>query len=155
MSYDQTKILAAVMSLRPNAVPGVDFELASIDGVNQISVWLSETIVQPTQTEIEAINTDLLVPVPQVITDYQFFLQLHIQGIISEQEAIDSNGGVIPAPLLTLINAMPADQILGVKMLVGGATEYHRDHPVTIAIGTAYGWSPVQIDNFFRAAALL
>lgn len=94
-------------------------------------------------------------PVPQSISDRQFFQQLAIVGIITTDQALASNAAVIPAPLLTIIDAMPADQQFAAKMLVSGATVFERSHPMTIAIGAAYGWSAAQIDDFFRAAATL
>ena len=53
------------------------------------------------------------------------------------------------------INAMPADQQFAAKMLVSGATVFERNHPMTIAIGAAYGMTSDEIDAFFRAAAAL
>ena len=94
-------------------------------------------------------------PVPQVISDRQFFTQLVVDGIITEDDALASNAAVIPPPLLEIIGAMPADQQFAAKMLVSGATLFNRTHPMTIAIGTAYGWTPAQIDEFFRAASAL
>lgn len=94
-------------------------------------------------------------PVPQSISDRQFFQQLAIVGIITPDQALASNAAVIPAPLLTIIEQMPADQQFAAKMLVSGATVFERSHPMTIAIGAAYGWSAAQIDDFFRAAATL
>jgi hypothetical protein len=32
---------------------------------------------------------------------------------------------------------------------------FERTHPMTVAIGTAYGWTPAQIDAFFLAASVL
>jgi hypothetical protein len=94
-------------------------------------------------------------PVPASISDRQFFQQLAVQGIITQDDAIASNAAVIPPPLLSIISGMPADQQFGAKMLVGGATVFERNHPMTIAIGTAYGWTSEQVDDFFRAASLL
>ncbi len=54
-------------------------------------------------------------PVPQSISDRQFFQQLAIQGIITEDEALASNAAVIPPPLLAIIDAMPADQQFSAK----------------------------------------
>jgi hypothetical protein len=93
-------------------------------------------------------------PIP-TISDRQFFQQLAIEGIISQDEALASNAAVIPAPLLNIINAMPADQQFAAKMIVSGATTFERGNPMTIAIGTAYGMTSDQIDAFFRAAASL
>src|ERR1700730_4659558 len=92
-------------------------------------------------------------PVPESISDRQFFQQLAVAGIITQDQALASNAAVIPAPLLTIINAMPSDQQFAAKMLVSGATVFDRNHPMTIGIGTAYGWISDQIDAFFTAAA--
>ncbi len=40
-------------------------------------------------------------------------------------------------------------------MIISGATTYNRTDPLTIGIGTAYGWTSDQIDAFFTAAAVL
>ena len=94
-------------------------------------------------------------PVPQSISDRQFFQQLAVAGIISQDQALASNAAVIPAPLLAIIDAMPSDQQFAAKMLVSGATVFERNHPMTEAIGGAYGWNGAQIDAFFTAAAAL
>lgn len=93
--------------------------------------------------------------VPHSISDRQFFQQLAVQGIISPDEALAANAAVIPAPLLTIIEGLPVENQFAAKMLVSGATVFERNHPMTIAIGTAYGWTADQIDDFFRAASQL
>lgn len=93
--------------------------------------------------------------IPQTISDRQFFQQLAILGIITEADALASNAAVIPPPLLQIINAMPADQQFNAKMIVSGATVFERTNPLTIVVGTAYGWTADQIDAFFVAAAAL
>ncbi|MBB4396677.1 hypothetical protein [Bradyrhizobium sp. ERR14] len=85
----------------------------------------------------------------QSISDRQFFQQLAVQGIITQDRALASNAAVIPPPLLAIIDSMPTDQQFAAKMLISGATVFERSHPMTIAIGTAYGWSSEQIDQFF------
>lgn len=94
-------------------------------------------------------------PVPQSISDRQFFQQLAIEGIISEAEALASNAAVIPQPLLDIIDAMPAENQFAAKMLVSGATVFERHHEMTIVIGAARGMTSEQVDDFFRAAARL
>ena len=94
-------------------------------------------------------------PVPTSISDRQFFQQLAIDGIITEDQALASNAAIIPAPLLAIIDQMPAEQRFSVKMLVSGAATFERNNDVTIAIGEAYGMSPDDIDAFFIAAAAL
>ncbi len=75
--------------------------------------------------------------VPASISDRQFFQQLAVAGIITEAQALASNAAVIPAPLLAIIEEMPQDQQFAAKMVVSGATVFERNHPITIAIGTA------------------
>lgn len=94
-------------------------------------------------------------PVPQSISDRQFFQQLAVAEIITQEQALASNAAVIPAPLLAIIDQMAADQQFAAKMLISGATVFERNHPMTEAIGAAYGWSSDQIDAFFTAAAAL
>ena len=91
--------------------------------------------------------------IPQTISDRQFFQQLAVQGVISQDEALASCAAVIPAPLLALIEQLPSDQKFAAKMLVSGATVFERNHPMTIAIGSAYGWGSAEIDAFFVASA--
>lgn len=57
-------------------------------------------------------------PIPASISDRQFFQQLAIVGIITQDQALASNAAVIPAPLLTIIDAMPEDQQFAAKMLI-------------------------------------
>lgn len=94
-------------------------------------------------------------PVPSSISDRQFFQQLAVLGVISEADALASNAAVIPPPLLDIINKMPKENQFAAKMLISGATVFERGHPMTIAIGGAYGWTPEQIDQFFIVAAAL
>jgi hypothetical protein len=51
--------------------------------------------------------------------------------------------------------AQPADRQFAAKMKVSGATTFYRTDPLTLAIGSAYGWSAAQTDAFFVAAAKL
>ncbi|WP_342714455.1 hypothetical protein AAFG22_14865 [Bradyrhizobium sp. B024] len=94
-------------------------------------------------------------PVPSSVSDRQFFQQLAVEGIITQDDALASNAAVIPPPLLAIIDAMPESQQFAAKMLVSGATVFQRNHPMTVAIGAAYGWDSAQIDAFFRSAAAL
>lgn len=94
-------------------------------------------------------------PLPD-ISDRQFFQQLAVQGVITQDEALAAvKTGSIPAALQGLINSLPADQQFGATMIVAGATTFQRNHPMTVAIGAAYGWNAAQIDAFFRLAAAL
>lgn len=95
-------------------------------------------------------------PVPEIISDRQFFQQLAVQGVITQAEALAAvKTGTIPTALQNLISALPADQQFGATMIVSGATTFNRSHALTIAIGQAYGWTAAQMDALWMAAAAL
>lgn len=91
-------------------------------------------------------------PPPSEVTDYQFFQALAKMGLISEQEALDSNKGVIPSTLMGLIDTLPEDERFGAKMTLSGATSYHIDHPLTNTLARAMNWTPKQKNELFRLA---
>jgi len=95
-------------------------------------------------------------PVPSFISDRQFFQQMAIEGTITEEQAIAAASvGTIPPPLQVIVDALPADQKFAARMLLMGATQIERAHPMTDAVGSATGRTSEQIDDFFRAAILL
>jgi hypothetical protein len=95
-------------------------------------------------------------PVPGAISDRQFFQQLTVQGLLSQQEALNAvKTGDIPAALQQVIDGLPPGQQFEATMMISGATTFERSHPLTIAIGAAYGWTVDRIDALFRAAAVL
>jgi hypothetical protein len=112
--------------------------------------------IAPAVVAFKAMTNSMLNPrVPATISDRQFYQQLAIAGILTEDEALAANAAIIPPPLLDFIDEMPADQQFSIKMIASGATVFERQNPLTISIGTAYGISSDQIDAFFLAASLL
>jgi hypothetical protein len=95
-------------------------------------------------------------PVPKSISDRQFFQQLAVIEIITEDEAIDAVAiGAVPSALQDFISNLPPTDRFPAKMIIKGATEFRRDHPLTAAIGGYNGMTEVDIDDFFRAASQL
>lgn len=93
-------------------------------------------------------------PVPESVSDRQFFQALALDGMISEAEALAAvQTGALPAPIAAIIDAMP-DQFAA-RMLLSGATTFERRHPLTDALASALGYSPAQTDDLFRVAASL
>lgn len=93
-------------------------------------------------------------PVPESVSDRQFFQALALGGMISEAEALAAvQTGALPAPIAAIVDAMP-DQF-SARMLLSGATIFRRDHPLTAAFGAVSGKSPAEIDELFRLAASL
>jgi hypothetical protein len=95
-------------------------------------------------------------PVPPVISDRQFFQQAAKAGLISEPEALAAvQYGAMPEVITTFIEKLPPAIRFDALILISGATEFERKHPMTAALGEAVGMDSGQIDDFFRAAAAL
>lgn len=94
---------------------------------------------------------------PSVISDRQFFQQLAIAGVITQDEALAAVcTGTIPAALLTIIDSFEdPGQKFAAKMLVSGAVAFERTHPMTLALASAMGWSEQQINDLWSAASQL
>jgi hypothetical protein len=96
------------------------------------------------------------VPVPAVISRRQFFQQLAVMNVITKQEAKTAATGAIPSTMQTIIDALPTeDDRFAAEMLVTGAGEFRRDHPLVAFFAGAMEWSSEQVDDLFRAASLL
>lgn len=95
--------------------------------------------------------------VPLIISDRQFFQQAAVAGIITQAEALAAvQTGTIPAMLQMIIDELPdANQRFAATMLLAGATQFERNHPLTVEVGTHLGLTTAQVDDFFIAAAQL
>lgn len=96
--------------------------------------------------------------VPEIISDRQFAQQLAMLGTITEAEAIAwAARGDLPEALEQAIATLPTEG--GVKfaarMLLTSATTYERSHPMTAALGAILGYDAADLDDLWRAAALL
>jgi hypothetical protein len=95
-------------------------------------------------------------PVPAVISDRQFFQQLAVQGVITQDEAIAAvSTGTLPASMAALVSQLPSDQQFSANMLLKGAVEFRRDHPMVAVLGAAYGWTSAQLDALWSSAVVL
>lgn len=95
-------------------------------------------------------------PVPEWISDRQFFQQLAIIKLISEAEAEDAvASGVIPSSLAELVELLPEQARHPTRMLLKGATVFQRQHEMTDTIAWLYGLDGAAVDAIFRAAAEL
>lgn len=91
MAYDPSQIWLALRNLRPTLVLNVDYELALIDGTPQISAWNRTDVVQPTKTEIEAIDTDALLRSEATFLARDLLSQFIPDDFVRIQAAIASN----------------------------------------------------------------
>lgn len=95
-------------------------------------------------------------PVPESISDRQFFHALALLGMITEAEALQAvKTGDPPAAMNTFIAALPTDQQFGARMLLEGATTFQRSHPLTTAFAAGMNMSAEQTDDLWRMAASL
>lgn len=95
--------------------------------------------------------------IPQVISDRQFFHMLAKTGMITKEEALAAvKTGTIPSSMTAILNSVPDPEArFDAEMLLSGAIEFRRDHPLTVMIGMSQGKTPEEIDDFFRVAAQL
>jgi len=92
-------------------------------------------------------------PVPRTISDRQFFQQLAVLNVITQQEALDAvRTGAIPAALQALIDALPEPARFPAEMLISGAVEFRRNHDLVEYVRQALGWTSEQIDQLWRDA---
>jgi hypothetical protein len=124
---------------------------------NAISSGLSAdevgTKIVPDAEFYQTLNANV---VPRVISGRQFFQQLAIQSVISQEEALAAvKTGTLPLSLAALVNALPSDQQFGANMLLCGATTFDRNHPMVAVLGQAFGWTNTQLDALWTAAAAL
>lgn len=91
-------------------------------------------------------------PVPLVITARQFFIQLVIAGIATEEQAV---ARTIPALINTALNSLPPEQALAARITWAQMTEIPRDDPLFLLVGPVLEMSEADIDDFFRAAGAI
>lgn len=95
--------------------------------------------------------------VPEIISDRQFFHGLAATAVITKQEALDAvKTGTIPAALQAFVDGIQdADAKFSAEMLLSGAVEFHRSHPLVAQVGAAQGKTDAEIDDFWRMCAAL
>jgi hypothetical protein len=93
--------------------------------------------------------------VPPVISDRQFFQALAEMGFITLAEALAAvKTGEIPVEFQALIASLPSEEDrFAAEMLMSGATQFNRSHPLTLAFGASKGWTSEDIDELFVLAA--
>ena len=91
------------------------------------------------------------------ISDRQCFQQLAVLGKVSTDEALAAvTVGALPKVVTDGIAQLPAEMQFPARMLLCGATSFHRAHPmVPVFFGFVGITAPADIDGFWRAAALL
>ena len=116
-------------------------------------------VITPKGTVCETVDVeDVPTEQPQMVESIsrrQFFQLLAMKGFVSQDEAVAAMGGVLPAALVALVDQLPESDRFTAKMLLLGATEFHRSHPLTDTFGMAFGISSAEVDEFWNDAAKL
>lgn len=91
------------------------------------------------------------------ISDRQFAQGLATRGITTKAEALAFvQTGAIPSAMQAIIDGIAdEDERFEAELLISGATSFQREHPLTEAIGAAYGWDSAEIDEFWAECAAL
>lgn len=108
----------------------------------------------------EGNEPDPYVPPPEtfpIISDRQFFQALAMTGQITEEEALAAvKTGEIPQVMRNFVESITdPQQQFAVRMLLSGATQFERYHPLVEQFGHAFGWSDQEINDLWRMAATL
>lgn len=96
-------------------------------------------------------------PVPDEVSDRQFFQQLALEGAITQDEALEAvSVGTLPSTLSTALAQIPdpTERFNAVITLVG-ATTYKRSHPLTGLLGQILDKDGDALDELWRKAAAL
>ena len=90
------------------------------------------------------------------ISDRQFFQALAQAGAITPDAALAAvMTGTLPAPIAAAVEALPEAERFAARMLLSGATEFERGHPMVAQLGAALGYDAAELDALWRQAAAL
>lgn len=94
-------------------------------------------------------------PVPDTISRRQFYQGLAVTGKITQAEALAAiKTGTVPAALQAMLDQMTdADAKFEADMLLSGASDFNRNHPLVMVIAIAQGMTEQGVDDFWRICA--
>ena len=91
-------------------------------------------------------------PIPD-LTIRQFLCALHLNGFITEEEAVNTN--TVPAAIAAVFNSLPPSEAAVARITWAKMTIVPRNDPMVDTLGAVLNQTPEQIDDFFRQAALI
>lgn len=96
-------------------------------------------------------------PVPEIISRRQFYQGLAAAGKISQAEALAAiKTATLPAALQTMLDGMTdEDAKFEADMLLSGAGEFSRSHPLVMVFAIAQSMSEQDVDDFWLLCAAL
>lgn len=135
------------------------YRLAEIQPADPVPAGkvIVSTSVQMVNVTPKYVNVlaDAVVPVPDSISRRQFYQYLATLGMITKGEALAAiKTGSIPASLQAILDGMTdPDAKFDADMLLSGAAEFNRDHPLVMVFAMQQQMSEEDVDDFWRAAA--
>lgn len=123
----------------------------------EVEAGWADAMVALSEEDATSALTDQSTPtVPAEISDRQFFQQLAVMGLITEDEAIAAVAtGTLPPAMVGFIDQLPAEQRFAARMALQGATTFLRSNPLVATFGAMQGMTSDDIDNLWRAAFAL
>lgn len=98
-------------------------------------------------------------PVPDSVSDRQFFQALWKAELITKEEALAAvKTGAIPNAMqdfITLLSNFDPDAAESAEFFLSGATTFERSNYIVPVFGSMYGMTTEQIDDLWRLAATL
>ena len=79
-------------------------------------------------------------------------IRLALAEIISEEEADEAAGGVIPASMQPMLQTLPPEAQMAARIKWKADTVISRNHPVIVAAAYAMGITDEQLDEIFDVA---
>lgn len=94
-------------------------------------------------------------PVPETISRRQFYQGLAVTGKISQAEALAAiKTATLPTALQAMLDGMTDDDArFEADMLLSGASDFNRSHPLVMVFAIAQGMSETDVDEFWRLCA--
>lgn len=92
-------------------------------------------------------------PIPTSITFAQLLIGLVAEGWITEAQGDGWLAGTLPDPVIALISTLPQEQRFAAKARALRPSEVLRADPLVVALGSAQGKTPEDLDVFFRTYA--
>lgn len=151
--------LPGVIHLIPNPVILPNGDHVHCVGLGPIQEWqiVPRMFEYGPSSSITFDGTQILViqpePVPEMISDRQFFQQLAVLGEITWEEAEAAVGpGILPSAFADVISTLSIEAQRPIRMLLIGATQFNRYHLVTAALMQILGKDDAWTDQLWRDA---
>jgi len=97
-----------------------------------------------------------IIVVPETLSYRQFFQQLAVMSIITENEAVQAvSVRALPQVFESFIASLPSDQQFNARMLLTGSNEFNRSHPLTATFGEMLNYDSEAIDSIWINGAQL